>query len=1216
MRFLSDSRAQSVQVGAVILFGVLIVLLSTWQAFVIPDQNEGIEFNHNGEVQQQMTELRSTVLSMPGADTTRSVTVTLGLRYPSRTVFMNPPPVSGTLQTLDTTDPAYNITIANAQPGNDDLAQLWAQQGSQYNTGAIEYSPSYNQYQSAPRTIYAHSVLYNKFDREDQQLPITGQSLVRDDTISIVTLNGTLTETRVDSTSVDFEPVSTRTREVEIAPDGGPITLELPTRLSESRWETLLATEQNIENVSVDQSAIPDEELGLLRVELADGANAPDSYTLQLSKVGIGTSVTQEQKAYVTDVAGNGSVIQTSETQAVTIEVRNRYNKPITGADIQASAEGGVFGNENPTTSASTDSDGQATLQYTGTVTGDNSINVTIESFQPTAGNSFDATTPTNLTTTVTVNRQPTSGGGGGGSGAYNVTWVNPETGNSEVTCSPSSPDPPETCTIDAQASSYSLDLTMETDPVADGADVTYSVSNQTVGTVSPQSGTTDSAGTDTTTLTVTENGTVNTYVNSGSSGDRIEFTVENIIVDETTADFTFSPTNPGVGESVEFNASTSSTTNGSITSYDWDFGDGTTGTGEVVNHNYSSAGTYTVTLTVTDSNGTTDSVSKDVTVRAPALFTAVGPNPDDNSNDDTEFVRVQFPANEDTSSWTIETADGDTVAVGSDFDGEQYFAYNKAKFVDRWGISASQVTDITTRILANSGDNLLLKDGSGTVRDEFGYNGETTSNGWDLSLNEGDVAVRETGGSGSYIDTDAASDWRIESEDTFFSGEDTPALTAVTVENAPLNQSDTGVTHSVTLQFNQTMDTSVQPTVGLSDLGSSGTYNSSLASNGAWVDDTTWQSEFTLADDDEDVTSTIDVADAKNQFGETMNRDTSNTFVVDTREPNDPGEVRINTDPININNQDSVSVDVDVDNPDDDGGTVFVRIADNDGNTVTASGPLQSGSGTVTTTITGIDVTPLNDDNSITARARVVDDLANENPSGFTAQSNGVLKDTQRPTIERFNFTNNTPSTDELTVEIDSSEKLDTISVEIEDSSGTVVATLTEADITNTDSTNNVYTLKYNAPAEDTYTAILRQAEDQAGNDGAGSETDTATYDTTSPTFQSASAEGQDTNNDDKNIERVVFTFDTTDNIEVQRVTVRAFDGGTTLGTNSTTSQTDTLTIDNFGSAKTNGNGNFVDVELQVTDTSGNSRTCEGTINSEGEIIRKSQNDFTCSSP
>jgi serine protease len=69
------------------------------------------------------------------------------------------------------------------------------------------------------------------------------------------------------------------------------------------------------------------------------------------------------------------------------------------------------------------------------------------------------------------------------------------------------------------------------------------------------------------------------------------------------------------VGEEVTFDGSTSADPDGTITSYEWDFGDGTGATGEVVTKAYDSSGDYSVTLTVTDDAGATTSDSVAVTV-------------------------------------------------------------------------------------------------------------------------------------------------------------------------------------------------------------------------------------------------------------------------------------------------------------------------------------------------------------------------------------------------------------------------------------------------------------------------------------------------------------------------------------------------------------------------------------------------------------------------
>ena len=80
-------------------------------------------------------------------------------------------------------------------------------------------------------------------------------------------------------------------------------------------------------------------------------------------------------------------------------------------------------------------------------------------------------------------------------------------------------------------------------------------------------------------------------------------------------ASFTYSPVSPVVDETVTFDASASYDPDGTIVSFEWEFGDGTFGTGEITTHAYTTADTYTVTLTVTDNDGLTDTTTQTITV-------------------------------------------------------------------------------------------------------------------------------------------------------------------------------------------------------------------------------------------------------------------------------------------------------------------------------------------------------------------------------------------------------------------------------------------------------------------------------------------------------------------------------------------------------------------------------------------------------------------------
>ncbi|MFW6376184.1 MAG: PKD domain-containing protein, partial [Thermoplasmatota archaeon] len=95
------------------------------------------------------------------------------------------------------------------------------------------------------------------------------------------------------------------------------------------------------------------------------------------------------------------------------------------------------------------------------------------------------------------------------------------------------------------------------------------------------------------------------------SDTDIVNITVEDMTSPE--AGFEMSGENK-VDKNISLDASISSDNVG-IESYEWQFGDGTTGTGESVTHTFEETGNYTITLTVTDEAGNTDTYEKSIRV-------------------------------------------------------------------------------------------------------------------------------------------------------------------------------------------------------------------------------------------------------------------------------------------------------------------------------------------------------------------------------------------------------------------------------------------------------------------------------------------------------------------------------------------------------------------------------------------------------------------------
>ncbi|OKY77374.1 MAG: putative membrane protein [Candidatus Methanohalarchaeum thermophilum] len=111
---------------------------------------------------------------------------------------------------------------------------------------------------------------------------------------------------------------------------------------------------------------------------------------------------------------------------------------------------------------------------------------------------------------------------------------------------------------------------------------------------------------------------------------------------------------------------------------------------------------------------------------------------------------------------------------------------------------------------------------------------------------------------------------------------------------------------------------------------------------------------------------------------------------------------------------------------------------------------------------------------------------------------------DNTAPTIQSFGFTNNDPTNnDQLEIEIETDEELGSDDGDIEVSiSGSGTGTLTGNDFTESGSGPYLYTATYDASGDSDgdFTATLNTAQDSAGNDGANTESDTVTLDTSAP--------------------------------------------------------------------------------------------------------------------
>ncbi|MDH3715484.1 MAG: PKD domain-containing protein, partial [Gammaproteobacteria bacterium] len=187
-------------------------------------------------------------------------------------------------------------------------------------------------------------------------------------------------------------------------------------------------------------------------------------------------------------------------------------------------------------------------------------------------------------------------------------------------------------------------------------------------------------------------------------------------------------------GGTVNFDA-TGSSDDGSIVSYDWDFGDGGSDSGDVVAHTFLTEGNYTVVVTVTDDAGLQDRFALDVTVLGDDPVAVVG----DQARDEFSALFGSWPVRQDASA----SSDSDTNITIYEWD----FDASDGIGVDATGVDPSAI------YTAPGSYTVTL-----TVTDEVGLTGTDTGI---VTITAGALPVPVLTGPVILDETDASlSDW------------------------------------------------------------------------------------------------------------------------------------------------------------------------------------------------------------------------------------------------------------------------------------------------------------------------------------------------------------------------------------------------------------------------------------------------------------------------
>jgi len=171
-------------------------------------------------------------------------------------------------------------------------------------------------------------------------------------------------------------------------------------------------------------------------------------------------------------------------------------------------------------------------------------------------------------------------------------------------------------------------------------------------------------------TLSGTYSATVTVTDDDGATSTMTQSIVVGATNASPTASFTYDPMNPIAGSWVNFDASSSTDSDGTVVSYAWTFGDGTSDSGTSVWHRFTQNGTFLVTLTVTDDDGASSSISQSVTVSSTNVAPQAAFSYSPIAPAIGEWIRFDGTASSDSdgviSAYTWTFSDGTSPATGS----------------------------------------------------------------------------------------------------------------------------------------------------------------------------------------------------------------------------------------------------------------------------------------------------------------------------------------------------------------------------------------------------------------------------------------------------------------------------------------------------------------------------------------------------------------------
>lgn len=338
-------KAVAPVIGFVLILAILFLAAAQYQANVVPAEERSAEIDHFSDITEDMSGLRSSLIQTSSSGQTQTQELNMGVSY--GILGLTQPPRPGTLTYINSSE----IKIMNAE-NNREASNFWRGDVNRtYDTGFLQYRIDYNRLSSYADIYIEHGMMYRDTaigsNEQVDFIEESEQQIIRDRNINLYTIDSSIDTTRMGSTTVEMRPTSAPMNSVSISDvnEDNPLTIRLPTRLSEDDWERMLENELTdnggyIEELTVDEFENEEgDEDTFLELQLETG----ETYNLQMSKVNLltqdqqsTTSITEPEYIAVDRQSAN---LRERSILQLNAEVRDKYNNGVIGTPVRVEAQ-------------------------------------------------------------------------------------------------------------------------------------------------------------------------------------------------------------------------------------------------------------------------------------------------------------------------------------------------------------------------------------------------------------------------------------------------------------------------------------------------------------------------------------------------------------------------------------------------------------------------------------------------------------------------------------------------------------------------------------------------------------------------------------------------------------------------------------------------------------------------------------------------------------